>query len=88
VCRAAADHGVMMEVNALPDRLDLAEDDIRVALEHGLKLVVSTDAHGTRDLQLMKWGIDHARRAWVTAEDVANTRSLPDFLKMLGRPGT
>ena len=83
VCRAAADHGVMLEVNAQPDRLDLREDDIRVALDYGLNLVLSTDAHSTRDLQFMRWGVDHARRGWLTADRVANARPLAGFLNMM-----
>ena len=83
VAKAAADHGVMLEVNAQPDRLDLSDVDIRVALDHGVKLVVSTDAHSTRDLGFMRWGVDQARRGWVTRDDVANTQPLAAFRKLL-----
>lgn len=83
VAKAAADHGVMLEVNAQPDRLDLQDADVKIALEHGVKLVVSTDAHSTRDLRFTRWGVDQARRGWATRNDVANTRPLAEFRKLL-----
>ena len=83
VCRVAAHHGVMMEINAQPDRLDLSDGDIRVALDSGCRVVISTDAHSTRDLAFMRWGVDHARRGWVRAADVANTLPLHAFRQLL-----
>jgi len=83
VCRAAADHGVMMEVNSEPDRLDLDELSIRTALERGVRLVVSTDAHHPRELKFIRWGVAQARRGWATKADVANTLPLARFRKLL-----
>ncbi len=83
VCKAAKDNGVMLEVNAQPDRLDLDDKDVHRALELGLTLVVSTDAHSTRELLNMRWGVDQARRGWATKERVANTRPLEEFRKLL-----
>lgn len=83
VCKAAVDHGVMLEVNAQPDRLDLDDVAAHTALGHGIRLVVSTDAHSTRELLNMRWGVDQARRGWATRAGVANTLPLAQFLKLL-----
>ena len=83
VCRAAAEHGVLMEVNSEPDRLDLDDISARIAVDRGAKLIISTDAHAPRELKFMRWGVDQARRAWATKKDVANTRSLAQFRKLL-----
>ncbi len=85
VYAAAVEHGVLLEVNAQPDRLDLDDVLARAALEHGAMLAISTDAHGVAELGFMRWGVDQARRGWVTADRVANTRSLPRLLKLLHR---
>lgn len=83
VVRAAADHHVMMEINAQPERLDLDDANARRALQAGVRLVVGTGARSGRDLGLADWGIDQARRAWAEVSDVANTRSLPQLLALL-----
>jgi DNA polymerase (family 10) len=83
VYAAAVEHGVLLELNAQPDRLDLDDVLARAALEHGAMLAISTDAHGVAELGFMRWGVDQARRGWVTADRVANTRSLPRLLKLL-----
>ncbi len=85
ICRVAADHGIMMEVNASPDRLDLDDVAVRTALEHGLMLTISTDSHSTRELEFMRWGVDQARRGWATRADVANTRPLAALRQLLHR---
>jgi DNA polymerase (family 10) len=85
VFRAAADHGVIIEVNAQPERLDPDEVTIQTALGHGLRLAISTDAHGTGELGFMRWGVDQARRGWATAASVVNTRPLPALLNLLHR---
>jgi len=82
---AAVERGVYMEVNAYPDRLDLTDDACRAAKELGLKLAISTDAHSTSDLDLMRFGVDQARRGWVEKKDVLNTRSLAELRKLLKR---
>jgi DNA polymerase (family 10) len=83
VIRAARDHGVLLEINAQPDRLDLNDVYAHMAREAGVTLVVDTDAHGTRELDFIRYGIDQARRAWCEARDVANTRSLGALRRLL-----
>jgi DNA polymerase (family 10) len=80
---AARDHGVIMEINAYPDRLDLRDIHARRAVESGVKLAINTDAHSTGQLELMRYGVFTARRAWCEARDVVNTYSLPKLLKSL-----
>lgn len=74
VLRRAAELGVAVELNAQPRRLDLKDTHLMRARELGCKIVISTDAHHTRDLALMRHGIDQARRAGLRADDVLNTR--------------
>lgn len=83
VLKAASDHGVMMEINAHPARLDLTEIHAAKAKEMGIPIVINTDAHSTTGLDVMKWGIQQARRAGLTKDDVANTKTLKQFKKML-----
>ena len=74
VIEAAARTGTMLEINAAPDRRDLNEFHARAAAEAGVMIVVDSDAHSVANLDLMRYGIATARRAWLTAEQVANTR--------------
>jgi len=83
IARAAADRGIMLEVNAQPDRLDLDDIAVQAAIRHGARIVISTDAHDRHELGFMRWGVDQARRGWATGADVANTRPLPEFRKSL-----
>ena len=83
VFQAAIDRGVVLEINAYPDRLDLRDVDARMAKEMGAKLVISTDAHSIVQLELMKFGVFTARRGWVEAKEVINTLPLPALLKIL-----
>ena len=83
VIQAAIDHGVIMEINAYPDRLDLKDVDARMARDMGAKLAIDTDAHSTLQLELMKFGVFTARRGWVEARDVINTLPLEGLLKTL-----
>ncbi len=83
VIQAAIDYGVVLEINAYPDRLDLRDADARMAKEMGSKLVISTDAHSSLQLELMKFGVFTARRGWVEAKDVINTLPLDEMLKIL-----
>jgi DNA polymerase (family X) len=85
VIKAARDHGVMLEVNAQPDRLDLNDVSIRMARDAGVLLVVSTDAHRIPELEFMRYGVDQVRRGWCEAKDVANTRHLGAFRKLLAK---
>ena len=83
VLRRAAELGVAMEHNAAPERLDLCDRDLRMAKELGCKVVISTDAHTTRGVGQMEYGVRQLRRAWLTAEDVLNTREVESFLAAL-----
>jgi DNA polymerase (family 10) len=83
ILRRAADLGVAVEHNAAPERLDLSDRDLRLAKELGCKIVVNTDAHTTRHLDKMKYGIRQLRRAWLTANDILNTLSPEKFLAAL-----
>ena len=84
VARAAAAHNVALEVNG-SKRLDLNGTNIRVVKDHGVKFVVSTDSHDVPSLSNMKFGVKMARRGWLTADDVLNTRGLNDFMAFWGK---
>ncbi len=85
VMRVAVERGCFLELNAHPDRLDLDDVHCLMAKKMGLKIAVSTDAHSLDDLKLMRFGIGQARRGWLEAADVVNTRSLPELRKLLKR---
>jgi DNA polymerase (family X) len=74
VFAAAARTETLLEINANPDRRDLSDVNARAAARAGVQLVIDSDAHRTRTLANMRWGIATARRAWLTNDDVANTR--------------
>ena len=74
VFAAASRTGTMLEINANPDRRDLSDVHARAAARAGVTLVIDSDAHRTRTLANMRWGVATARRAWLTREQVANTR--------------
>ena len=82
---AAKDRGCFMELDAQPDRLDLADIYCKLAKDMGVKLAIDTDAHSIRDLAFMRYGIDQARRGWLEPDDVLNTRTLKDLRKLLKR---
>ena len=79
----AAAAGVMMEINANPARLDLDDTLARAAADRGIPITISTDAHSIAGLDKMRWGVCQARRAGLTKSDVANTRPLEDFRRLL-----
>jgi len=81
--KVAQDTGVMLELNSQPDRLDLRDFHLQMARDSGVKIVISTDAHRTDELDYMSYGIDQARRGWLEGGDVANTYPLSGFLKLL-----
>lgn len=83
VLQAAKDRGVIVEVNAQPERLDLDDVACRAAIALGLTLVISTDAHAAAELGFMRWGVDQARRGWAEQRHVANTRPLAELLELL-----
>jgi len=81
--QAAVDHGVMLEVDAQPERLDLDDLSVRAVLNAGARIIIDTDAHSPAELRFMRWGVDQARRGWAEKADVANTRPLSRFMKLL-----
>ncbi len=83
VLRRAAELGVAMEHNAAPERLDLNDRDLRLAKEHGCKIVMSSDSHDSRNLGKMRYGARQLKRAWLTREGVLNTRDADGFLAAL-----
>jgi DNA polymerase (family X) len=86
VLKAAARHRVAMELNAYPDRLDLCDRHLRLAKQHGVKIVINTDSHHTSHLDKIRYGILQARRAWLTKEDVLNTLPVQKFAEAI-KPG-
>jgi DNA polymerase (family 10) len=85
VLKAAAKHKVGMELNSYPDRLDLSDVHLRLAKEHGVKIVINTDSHHTSHMEKMRYGILQARRAWLKKEDVLNTLPVAEFTRALKR---
>jgi DNA polymerase (family X) len=85
IAAAAAEHGTMIEINGNPNRRDLSDLHARLASEAGVKIVLNTDAHGVDTLDNMAYAVATARRAWLTAADVANTRGWAQFSKLLKR---
>jgi DNA polymerase (family 10) len=85
VIEAAARTGTMIEINAAPDRRDLNELHARAAADAGVRILVNSDAHSARNFELIKYGIATARRAWLTADQVANTRSWAEFAPLRKR---
>ncbi|MRI58369.1 MAG: DNA polymerase/3'-5' exonuclease PolX [Epsilonproteobacteria bacterium] len=79
----AREHGVAMEVNAQPERLDLDDVTIKLAKEMGVKMAINSDAHNIFSLRYMEYGINQARRGWCEAKDVINTLDLQDLLRFL-----
>jgi DNA polymerase (family 10) len=85
VFTAAAKRGTMLEINANPARLDLDDVASAAAKRHGIPIVISSDAHSTAGLDVLRYGILQARRGGLTAADVANTRPWPKVKRMLRR---
>ncbi len=85
VIEAAARTGTMLEINASPQRRDLDELHARTAARAGVKLAIDSDAHGPEMLGNLRWGVATARRAWLSREDVANTRPWPELQGMRKR---
>ena len=88
VTAAAAQHGVAMEINAQADRLDLNDQHARLARDRGVRIVISTDAHSAQGLGNMHWGVQTARRAWLSPDDVLNTRTIDALRPLLRRNRT
>ena len=85
VIAAAVRTGTMIEINAAPDRRDMNDIHARAARDAGVRIVIDSDAHGTETLGLTWWGVMTARRAWLTAGDVANTLPWAEFAPLRKR---
>ena len=79
ILKAAAEHGVMLEINAHPSRLDLDDIQAAAARDLGIPIVINSDAHSESGLDVMQWGVYQARRAGLSPSDVANTGSLAEL---------
>jgi DNA polymerase (family 10) len=82
VFEAAAERGVMMEINCYPERLDLSDVDSRRAKENGVMMTLGTDAHTPSELEFLPLGVAVARRGWLEAADVANTLNVEKLLNI------
>ena len=87
VLHCARENRVAMELNCLPHRLDLRDSQLIRARELGVKIVISSDAHKVADLDMMRFGVDQARRAWLGRGDVLNTLPVEELLEWFGRGG-
>jgi DNA polymerase (family 10) len=85
VIDAAAANGVALEINSNPNRLDLSDSHARLARDRGVKLLISSDAHSTNELEFPQWGVMVARRAWASPEDVLNAQPLEVFRRSIKR---
>ena len=89
VLDACAKHGVAMECNSYPDRLDLKDVHLRMCKERGVKVVISTDSHNVAHLGFIRYGVTMARRGWLEKADVLNSLPVEKFLAGLRpKPGT
>jgi DNA polymerase (family 10) len=78
----------MIEINSAPDRRDLNDVHARAAAQAGVRILVNSDSHGVNTLGITRWGIATARRAWLTAADVANTLPWAEFAPLRKRART
>jgi DNA polymerase (family 10) len=83
VLEACAKHGVAMECNSYPDRLDLKDVHLRMCKDRGVKVVISTDSHNTANLSFLRYGVTMARRGWLEKHDVINTLPTAELLAVL-----
>jgi DNA polymerase (family 10) len=88
ILEACAKHGVAMECNSYPDRLDLKDVYLRMCKDRGVKVVISTDSHNIGNLSFIQYGVSMARRGWLEKRDVINTLPTAEFLAALrSKPG-
>jgi DNA polymerase (family 10) len=83
VIRHARHRGCFVELNSQPKRLDLTDTLCRTAKDEGVLVAINSDAHSTQDLDNLDWGVGQARRGWLSADDVLNSRSLPQLRPLL-----
>ena len=81
--KAAAKNNVILEISAMPSRLDLKDIHIYRAKELGIKLSINTDAHSAEHLRFMRFGVGVARRGWCEPQDIFNTGSLEEVIAYL-----
>jgi DNA polymerase (family 10) len=85
IFEACAEHGVWIEINAQPDRLDLPDVHVKQAREAGVEFTLGTDAHKIRDLDFMRFGVGVARRGWLERKNILNTRTVKQLRKRLSK---
>ncbi len=85
IVRHARERGCFLELNAHPDRLDLLDTHCRLAKEEGVLVAINSDAHSREDFANLRFGVGQARRGWLEAMDVLNTRSLAQLRRLLAR---
>ena len=78
-----AEHGVALELNANPHRLDLDWRWVRRATERGVLIAINPDAHATQEIDYVKWGVAVGRKGWLTPEKCLNAKSLDAFEEWL-----
>jgi DNA polymerase (family 10) len=85
IIRHARGRGCFLELNAHPERLDLLDIHCRLAREEGVLVSIDSDAHSAQDFANLRYGVGQARRGWLEAKDVLNTRSLEQLMPLLRR---
>lgn len=83
IVRHAKQRGCFLELNAHPERLDLLDSHCLMAKEEGVPVAINSDAHSREDLANLRFGVGQARRGWLEAGDVLNTRPLPELKRLL-----
>jgi len=82
ILRTAKETGTILEISALPERLDLNDQNIRRAKTAGVKMIINTDSHHKDQLGLMEFGVAQSRRGWATKEDIINTQPLEKLINL------
>jgi DNA polymerase (family X) len=85
IAEAAAANTTMLEINGNPNRRDMSEQNARLAADAGATIVINTDAHRVRTMENIRYGVATARRAWLTADQIANTRGWRAFARLRKR---
>jgi len=81
VFKVAAKNNKILEINGYPNRLDLRDDLVRLALKYGVKFIIDTDAHEVSQMENMRFGVSVARRGWASKKDVVNAWDWTEFAK-------
>jgi DNA polymerase (family 10) len=83
ICSVAAEKKKILEIDGIPDRLDLNDVNIKAAIENGVMLCIDSDAHTPDELKYVEFGVYDARRGWAEAKNIINTRSFKELSKFL-----